>query len=166
MTDKIYPQIRKNGLVVQELPDEVLVYDLDSSKAHCLNDSAAVVWRACDGSHSVADIVKTFEKTSGSKVTEDFVWLAIDQLNDNGLLEAGTAKRFAGQSRRDVLKKIGLASMIALPVIASLVAPQNALGSVSCQCTPGGPGNTYCQGGTVPPGCPMNSCSLSSSVCI
>lgn len=167
MTDKIYPQTRKNGLVVQEMPDEVLVYDLDTSKAHCLNDSAAVVWRACDGSNSIADIVKTFEKTSGSKVTEDFVWLAIDQLNDNGLLEAGTAKRFAGQSRRDVLKKIGLASMIALPVIASLVAPPHAMASASCACTIGSPGNLYCSTpGQAPAGCPMNSCGNPSSVCI
>ena len=128
------PMARRNGLVVQEMPDEVLVYDLDSNKAHCLNQSAAVVWKSCDGSNSVADIVRQFESNGGGKVTEDFVWLAIDQLNENGLLENQIAPRFQGQSRRQVLKTIGLASMVALPVIASLVAPQNALGSVSCSC--------------------------------
>ena len=46
---------RQNGLVVQEMPGEVLVYDLDSNKAHCLNESAATVWRSCDGNNSVAD---------------------------------------------------------------------------------------------------------------
>ena len=50
------PMARQNGLVVQEMPDEVLVYDLDTNKAHCLNNSAALVWRACDGTNSVADI--------------------------------------------------------------------------------------------------------------
>lgn len=128
------PIARQNGLVVQEMPDEVLVYDLDTNKAHCLNGSAALVWKSCDGSNSVADIVKSFESNGGGKVTEDFVWLAIDQLNENNLLEGKVAPRFAGQSRRQVLKTIGLASMVALPVIASLVAPQNALGSVSCAC--------------------------------
>lgn len=129
------PMARQNGLVVQEMPDEVLVYDLDTNKAHCLNQSAALVWKSCDGSNSVADIVRQFDSTGGGKVTEDFVWLAIDQLNENNLLDGKIAPRFAGQSRRQVLKTIGLASMVALPVIASLVAPSTALGAISCACT-------------------------------
>lgn len=132
------PMARQNGIVVQEMPDEVLVYDLDSNKAHCLNQTAAFVWRSCDGTNSVGDIVKQFEATGGGKVTEDFVWLAIDQLNENGLIANEIAPRFAGQSRRQVLKTIGLASMVALPVIASLVAPQNALAATSCSCTNNG----------------------------
>ena len=129
---------RQNGLVVQEMPDEVLVYDLNTNKAHCLNQSAAFVWKSCDGAKSVSDIVREFETNGKGKVTEDFVWLAIDQLNENGLLDGSVAPRFAGQSRRQVLKTIGLASMVALPLIASLVAPKNAMGAVSCSC--GNPG--------------------------
>ncbi len=132
------PMARQTGLVVQEMPDEVLVYDLDTNKAHCLNQSAAFVWKSCDGSNSIMDIVKQFESNGRGKVTEDFVWLAIDQLNENGLLENKVAPKFAGQSRRQVLKTIGLASMVALPVIASLVAPQKALGTLSCVCTNNG----------------------------
>lgn len=149
------PMARQNGLVVQEMPDEVLVYDLDTNKAHCLNGSAALVWKSCDGSNSVADIVKSFELGGGGKVTEDFVWLAIDQLNENNLLEGKVAPRFAGQSRRQVLKTIGLASMVALPVIASLVAPQSALGNVSCACTDPGQ-TTQC---TAMTGCPSMTCN-------
>ena len=140
---------RQNGLVVQEMPDEVLVYDLDTNKAHCLNQSAAFVWKSCDGTNSVGDIVREFESNGNGKVTEDFVWLAIDQLNENGLLESSITPRFAGQSRRQVLKTIGLASMVALPVIASLVAPQKALGSQSCTCS-------------VNPVCPMTGCPSST----
>jgi hypothetical protein len=129
------PMARQNGLVVQEMPDEVLVYDLNSNKAHCLNQSAAFVWKSCDGTNSIEDIVRQFESNGKGKVTEDFVWLAIDQLNENGLLDGEVAPRFAGQSRRQVLKTIGLASMVAVPVIASLVAPQKALGAASCTCS-------------------------------
>ena len=133
------PMARHNGLVVQEMPDEVLVYDMDTNKAHCLNQSAAFVWKSCDGNNTVGDIVRQFEANGNGKVTEDFVWLAIDQLNENGLMDSKIAPRFEGQSRRQVLKTIGLASMVALPVIASLVPPQKALGSVSCTCTGGAP---------------------------
>ena len=151
------PVARQTGLVVQEMPGEVLVYDLDTNKAHCLNESAALVWKSCDGNNSIVDIIRQFESNGGGKVTEDFVWLAIDQLSENGLLENQVAPRFAGQSRRQVLKTIGLASVVALPVIASLVAPPNALSSVNCACTSPAmcatltncPSTTFCNGSGV-----------------
>jgi hypothetical protein len=146
------PLARQKGLVVQEMPDEVLVYDLDTNKAHCLNQSAALVWKSCDGNNSISDIMKHFELTGAGKVSEDFVWLAIDQLNENGLMDGDVAPRFAGQSRRQVLKTIGFASVVALPIIASVVAPQNALGAVNCGCT----SNANCAGKTQ---CPAQTCN-------
>lgn len=128
------PIARQTGLVIQEVTDEVLVYDLDTNKAHCLNRSAAFVWRCCDGKNSILDIVQQFESDGRGKVTEDFVWLAIDQLNENGLLESEVSPKFHRRSRRQVLKTIGMASAVALPMIASLVAPQRALGVESCVC--------------------------------
>ena len=150
MNNSQFPSARKAGLVVQDMPDEVLVYDLDSNKAHCLNNSAALIWKSCDGTNSVADIVRKFESESGEKVSEDFVWLAIDQLSENALLEKSIKPNFAGKSRRDVIKKIGFASMVAIPVIASLVAPQSALAAASCLCNSGSP--TLCAPQT-PAGC-------------
>lgn len=133
------PMARQNGLVVQDMPGETLVYDTQTNKAHCLNESAAAIWRNCDGTQTIEEIVENFNKVSGGQVSDDFVWLAIDQLNENGLIEGEISKRFEGSSRRQALKTIGTASLVALPVIASLVAPQNALASLSCVCTsPGG----------------------------
>ncbi|MBV9240371.1 MAG: PqqD family protein [Acidobacteria bacterium] len=132
------PKARQKGLVVQEMPDEVLVYDLDSNKAHCLNSSAALVWRSCDGTRTVTDIVREFETSGAGQVSEDFVWLAIDQLQENQLLENEVRTKFDGHSRRQVLKTIGLASIVAVPVIASLVAPPSALAATSCACNVNG----------------------------
>ena len=126
------PIARKAGLVIQEVPDEVLVYDLETNKAHCLNQSAAMIWRSCDGNNTVSEIAKLVGSQAGGKVTEDFVWLAIDQLSQNRLLEKEITVGFEGQSRREALKKIGMATMVAVPVIASLVAPQSALAAASC----------------------------------
>lgn len=154
----INPIARKSDLVVQETSDEVLVYDLKTSKAHCLNGSAALVWRSCNGSNSVADIVREFESNGLGSVSEDFVWLAVDQLNEIDLLESNIAPRFNSVSRRQALKTIGLASAVALPVIASLVAPQQALGSVSCACQV--PAN--CLGLT---GCPSQQVCNTNFVC-
>ena len=132
------PLARQRGLVVQDVRDEVLVYDTDTNKAHCLNSSAAFVWRSCDGKTSVDDIVLKFESGGQGKVTADFVWLAIDQLNDQGLMESTVVARPRDMSRRQVIKRIGLATAVAIPIVASLVAPSSALASASCACvTPG-----------------------------
>jgi len=158
MNNSQFPKARKNGLVVQEVTDEVLVYDLDSNKAHCLNQSAAVVWRSCDGTRSVTEIARLVEAETGGSVNDDFVWLAIDQLAESDLLEAAVKSSFAGQSRREVIKKIGLATMVGLPVIASLLAPQSAMAAGSCACV--SPGDC-----TTQTGCPSTTNCNGSGIC-
>ena len=49
MKKRIAPKARKENLVVQESNGEVLIYDLDTNKAFCLNETSALVWQACDG---------------------------------------------------------------------------------------------------------------------
>lgn len=152
------PVARKEGLVVQETTEEVLVYDLSSNKAHCLNQTAAFVWKSCNGNNSISDITKLFETETGADVHEDLVWLAIDQLNEKNLLEAELASNFAGRSRREVIKKIGLAAVVALPIVASLTAPTSALASTSCACV--NPGACLTQ-----TGCPSTTNCNGSGIC-
>lgn len=150
-------QARTEGLVIQEMPNEVLVYDLNTNKAHCLNQTAAFVWKKCDGKNSVSDITVLLENEFNATVHEDLVWLAIDQLSKDQLLEAKEiASPISGMSRRDVVKRIGLASVIALPIVASLVAPSTALAGTCSNCTNSGdcgqvacPATTTCNGAMV-----------------
>jgi len=152
------PVARKEGLVVQETTEEVLVYDLTSNKAHCLNQTAAFVWKSCNGNNSIPDITKLFENETGAVVHEDLIWLAIDQLNEKNLLEAELSTNFAGRSRREVIKKIGLATVVALPIVASLTAPTSALASTSCACVV--PGDCITQ-----TGCPSTVNCNGSGIC-
>jgi len=126
MNNSPRPIARKVGLVIQEMPNEILVFDIETNKAHCLNETAAIVWRACDGKNSVKDITKLFGNQSGGPVQEDLIWLAIDQLNKNNLLAEELRADFNTQSRREAIKKIGMAAIVALPIITSLVAPPAA----------------------------------------
>ncbi|MFN3418309.1 MAG: PqqD family protein [Pyrinomonadaceae bacterium] len=150
MNNSLFPSARTKGLVVQEVPNEVLVYDLETDKAHCLNETAAAVWRACDGNRSVREIADSVGLMLGKELSDDLVWLAIDQLNEHGLLQRNVTTKFNGQSRREALKKIGIASMVALPIIASLAAPKSVLASTSCTCNlgPGPSGDLQCQAQT------------------
>ena len=135
------PIARKDDLVIQEMDDEVLVYDLRTNKAICLNQTSALVWQSCDGRKNALEISQDIEKQLGSAVSEDLVWFALNQLEKEKLLneEKEIVNKFEGLSRREVIKKIGLTSMIALPIVASLVAPSAihaaSCNGVSCNCT-------------------------------
>lgn len=126
-TTKIEPLARRDNLVVQEMPEEVLVYDLDRHKAHCLNRTAALVWQHCDGRNDVSDIARLMQNELKAPVDDALVFLALDQLGKDHLLEKRvelpTEVRI---SRRELMRKVGLATAVALPIIVSIVAPTPA----------------------------------------
>jgi len=128
MASKNSPLSRKDNIVVQELKDEILIYDLKENKAYCLNETSALVWQMCDGNKSVPEISRQLSQKLNSPASEDLVWLAIDQLKKDNLLANSEEINpdFQGLSRREVIRKVGLASMVAIPVVASLVAPTAA----------------------------------------
>ena len=122
------PLARKQGLVVKEVSGEVLVYDLDRDKAHCLNETAALVWKYCDGHTSVARIAKSLEKDLHAPVDQKVVWYALLQLGKDHLLEERLVAPaiMAGMNRRDMIRALGLAAVVAVPVVTSIVAPTPA----------------------------------------
>jgi len=132
----LMPQARKEGLIVRELSGEVLVYDRDRSKAHCLNSTAALVWQYCDGKTPVSQIARTIEGAINVPVDEEVVWLGVEQLKKSKLLKSTTVpSHVSGLSRRDVMKRIGLAAAVALPVVTSIIAPSAAQ---AANCLPSG----------------------------
>ena len=129
------PIARKQGLVIQELPDEVLVYDLDRDRAHCLNATAAFVWQRCDGRNSTAQIARTLGNQLNCEVDEKIVWLALDQLGRNHLLESKPAPPppVMGVNRRTMVRALGLTAAVAIPIVTSIVAPTPAQAVSACR---------------------------------
>ncbi len=123
---KVHPKRRSENIVVQDLNDEVLVYDLDRNKAVCLNETAMIVWNLCDGGKPISGIAREAGKKLNKPVTDELIWLAIDQLKRENLLSNGEAVEpdFNGLARREVIKKTGIAAMVALPIVTSILAPQ------------------------------------------
>lgn len=149
------PLARKEKLVIEQMTNEVLVYDLKSHKAHCLNLTSALIWQHCNGKNNVARIAQLASRDLQATVSEDVVLLALNQLEKFHLLEVTKEASFnlPKVSRRDVMKRAGVASLIAIPLVTSIVAP-TALAAGSCvnqACTVpvGGPG----PGGGCPPAC-------------
>jgi hypothetical protein len=163
MEKSIYrPRARSEGLVIEELADELLVYDLQRDKAHCLNSTASKIWKKCNGSRTPADIarrlaakprtivgeprelvpsrVSNSPKISepafdlcGQQLTEQVVWLALDQLSRNHLLEGRVPLPTAVLriSRRQALMRVGIGAAIALPIVVSITAP-TAVQAATC----------------------------------
>lgn len=132
------PRKRRNGLVVEELPEETLVYDLERHKAHCLAAVAAAVWEASDGKRTVAEIAARAAKKTARPVTDEAAWLALRRLARARLLAAPLEVSNHGHpslvspSRRDWLKKV--AAIGGLSVL-SVTAPTAA---EAATCTPQG----------------------------
>jgi hypothetical protein len=152
------PLARKESLIIKELADETLVYDTRSDKAHCLNPTAALVWKNCDGKRTVDQLRELMESDAGTAVPEEMIWLALDQLKQFSLLETTVNKPsyFASMSRRQMVR-LATAAAIAAPVIFSIVAPGAA--EAQSKVPPGGCcttnsnciSNNCANGGTCPP---------------
>jgi hypothetical protein len=110
------PKARSEGIIIREVDGELLVYDRLRDRAHCLNETAAAVWKLCDGRATASEIAERMtgdgrpetEKAVGSRqqavgsmqqaangrpssvtgpsLDERIVWLALDQLRRARLL--------------------------------------------------------------------------------
>jgi hypothetical protein len=141
---KALPMARQDGLAMEQVHDELLVYDLDRDKAYCLNPMAAQVWKRCDGRTAPADMAKALQKDIGAPVDEKVVWYALDQLGRDRLLQEKLAlpAALAGMTRRQHLRALGKVAAVAVPLVTAVMAPTPALAATCVMnhagCTPNG----------------------------
>lgn len=136
------PRARVEGLLIEELLDEVLVYDFKRDKAHCLNQTAALVWKYCDGQTTVSTMARNLQRDLNvNKVDEKIVWHALDQLRRDHLLEEGlpASAMLGGMTRRQMVRTLGVATAIAIPLVTSIVAPTPVQAGGSTCLNPGQP---------------------------
>lgn len=123
---KLLPKARNTEIVVREFEKELLIYDLTAHRAYRLNETLMIIHQACSGAMSFGELKRKHQ------FTDELIDFALDELQANNLLEGERANRFAGISRREVVKRIGLASMAALPVITAISAPRAASAASNC----------------------------------
>jgi Coenzyme PQQ synthesis protein D (PqqD) len=121
-------RLQSANLILEDVRDELMIYDPERNKAFCLNQTAAYVWRHSDGKTTVAEMAKRMEEDLKKPVNEQVILFALEVLFKDGLLAPGTPlPRIAyGVTRRDMLQKMGLGAM-AIPVVTALfVSPAKA----------------------------------------
>ncbi|HRH41815.1 MAG TPA: PqqD family protein [Pyrinomonadaceae bacterium] len=133
MKSDIFPIARQRDILVQSIKDEVLVYDLKTNKVFCLNETSSIIWQLCDGQNDLTSIAAQFQKESNEQIPLEFIEIALEQLNKENLLENYQPRNGSmnKKSRREMIRKVGLATAMALPIITSIVAP-SAVAAASC----------------------------------
>ena len=118
------PTARTSGVVVKTVGDEVLVYDLETHRAHSVNRVAVAVWRRCDGTRDAARIAAELQEDGVAPVTEEAVRYAFGELVRARLLAGPMAG--PGLTRRELVRRLGTAAAVALPLVTTIVAPTAA----------------------------------------
>lgn len=128
MKSKLPPAINSE-MVTQPSGKELLLYNLKTNKAYCLNETATRIYLACDGKTSFEEL------KAQTDFSDDLIFLALDDLKRETLI-ATDSVYIEGVSRREMIKKVGLTTMATLPLITSLTAPKavhaQSVGTGSC----------------------------------
>lgn len=135
------PKARTDRIVVRELGDEILIYDLDSYQATCLNAAAGRVWKLCNGQNTIRELTLALECMRSEYVihedpiagepNDDIVLKALDELmRANLLIDFDMPKVSRGPSRRRLLRNI-LGSAVTIPMVTTITVP-TAMAMASC----------------------------------
>lgn len=128
------PKRRDTGLIVREIGPEIVVYDLDRHRAHCLNPEAARLWQACDGLRDSGAILRHLHGDAFGEDHETALAIGLEDLARNHLLEGDADHTVPGvasdarTNRRQLLATFGKAAAVtaALPAIMTIVSPTPA----------------------------------------
>ena len=123
------PQARNDHLVIKQVADETLVYDLERHRAYCLNAAAGLIWDQCDGRTDANHMAAVLQRELGLPRDEDVVQLGLTGLNKAHLLIERLAPPLltARYSRRKFLVKAGVVGLaVLLPTVISIVSPTAA----------------------------------------
>lgn len=118
-TNGVVAQVRGPHLIVQELGDELVIFNRETKTAHMLNPEAAAVYRAAAGGTSIEDLAGVIEGGNAEQRVAAAT-LAISELATVGVVD-GTLPPV---SRRSLLRTIGAAA--AVPTVISILAPTPA----------------------------------------
>lgn len=127
-----FPASRSDGLLVEQVGKETVVFDVEANEAHCLKGLASVVFTHADGKTKAEDLAAIAERELGEQVSFAQVQEAIAQLESVSLLDTPLLVR-DGLSRRDVIKRAGVigAAASSVPLITSVLTPASALATNS-----------------------------------
>lgn len=156
-----FPKSRTANIVVQHLADEILIFDLTTNQAYCLNSTAAFVWQHSDGETPVREIALRLQKKLRTPIEEGIILFALKTLKEQNLLANNISlAEAAGVNRRQLINLLGKSAAVAIPLVFSITAPAAASAA--------SPGSLRATGQTCSSGsqCVSGACSSSNTCCL
>lgn len=121
--DPQLPRARKDGLTVEYVEHDLLIYDNVNDQAHSLNHTAALAWKYADGKRSPNVIARMVGKELGAPVSVETVEYALAQLEKSGLLQTSdTSPGWSNLTRREFMKAATTAAIV-VPVVKTIRIP-------------------------------------------
>jgi hypothetical protein len=126
--------IRKtDGLLLQHVGSEILLYHEQAHQVFCLNAAASQVWQLLDSGGNIRQIAEAATLALRSPVDAEMVLFALDQFRRDGLIrETDRPLPPAIPSRRDLLQRLGAGAVMMVPVVAMVMAPSAAQAYNGC----------------------------------
>jgi hypothetical protein len=135
---KYIPIVPFSELTMQQVGDDLIVFDPQEKKAHCLNRVAAYVLRSCDGKLTVNEIASELSKEfEVENEAEALTLLALEELSKAGLVaNSNVLIDKTHIDRRNFLKKAITATLAASLVTTILLPPPaaHACVKIGCDC--------------------------------
>ena len=82
--------VRKQGLIVQDMGRESLIYSAEGKVIHVLNPTAKLIWELCDGTHTTEDMERelkmNFFTSKEHNVVED-IKRTLDLFVSKGIID-------------------------------------------------------------------------------
>lgn len=124
----MHPLARREGLINHGYDEQLVVYDRTNDSVHRLSESCAIVWELADGDTSVDEMAAGIADRTELPADVEMVWLAVEQLDRAGLMQACGDAPGESISRRQLAKRLGLtaSALIAIPAIVTTMAPSVA----------------------------------------
>lgn len=84
------PKRKQEGVIEQDIGNEVVLRNSDEKTIHVLNTTAKIIWELCDGEHTVEDIEhklrERFSIPDNVNVLDDIL-NTLNALSEKGMLE-------------------------------------------------------------------------------
>ncbi|MGI9364496.1 MAG: PqqD family protein [Rhizobiaceae bacterium] len=131
----IRPKSVAGEYVIHPVEDEILIYNLETDFAACLEVRAYTIWQLCNGTNTVEQISQKYNQANtGHKPEEDaktMILEVLDQLKSIELIEPESLPSKIVPLQRDRREFLKRAAITGVPLVVGLPIPAAAQ-SASC----------------------------------
>jgi hypothetical protein len=125
-------RFQQRKLIARRIGDELLLFDEETSTAHCLNGIAGELWTACERESSSVEVADVL-RPRWPDIEEGVVRASLSQMAAAGVLEEMIDEERISAGRRDLIRKLGFAAAAVVPiVVTSVLIPPAAAAASPC----------------------------------